>query len=267
MKEQTNISVILPIYKLDDTTKALFNNAVESVSNQLILPEELVIVVDKNDAESLSYVKSYDYKDISSIVTIIENEGKTDFPSQVNLGVNKAKGEWVSILEQDDEYSKIYFKNVVKYRNANPNVELFMPIIVDVDPNFNFLNFTNEACWANGFSEELGFLDNNSLLAYQNFSVDGIVIKKSVYTDLGGLKSNIKLTFPYEFLLRMTFKAVRTMIVPKFGYKHMNQREGSLFKHYKDTMNSVESRWWLATAKKEYYHTKDREITYASQNV
>ena len=65
----------------------------------------------------------------------------------------------------------------------------------------------------------------------------------------------------------MTFKAIKTMVIPRFGYKHLNQRPNSLFASYKDTMNPNEAKWWLAQAKKEYYFSKDRSITYLEQTV
>jgi hypothetical protein len=46
------------------------------------------------------------------------------------------------------------------------------------------------------------------------------------------LKS-IKLTFVYEFLLRLTYNSVSIMTIPKLGYKHTNMREGSIFWNYK----------------------------------
>ena len=142
-----------------------------------------------------------------------------------------------------------------------------MPIVVDVDGAGNFVGFTNEAVWATSFSDELGVLDLNALLAYQNFNIDGIVMRKSIYEEFGGFKPSIKLTFIYEFLLRMTFKDVRIMTIPRFGYKHVNQRPNSLFSKYRETMDPVESRWWLSQAKKEYYFEKDRNITYQKQTV
>jgi hypothetical protein len=39
-----------------------------------------------------------------------------------------------------------------------------------------------------------------------------MVIRKSVYEN-GGFKPSIKLTFIYEFLLRMTFKDVKVVIL------------------------------------------------------
>ena len=45
MKQNSNISVILPVHELNDSTKVLFGNAVQSVMDQVVLPNELVIVV------------------------------------------------------------------------------------------------------------------------------------------------------------------------------------------------------------------------------
>jgi GT2 family glycosyltransferase len=262
---KTDISVILPVYGLDDTTKQLFANAVKSVQLQKTTPDELVIVVAK-DSEDAAYVKAFDYTEIKTLlnISIIENEGETDFCSQVNLGITKAKSNWISILEADDELSSIWFKNAIKYRSAYDNVGIFMPLIVDVDGNGTFIGLTNEAPFAQSFSDELGILDHNSLLAYQNFNTDGMLIKKELFEEFGYFKSNVKLTFIYEFLLRMTFKDVRVMIVPKFGYKHVNQREGSIFAEYKKTLDPTEAKWWLAQAKKEYYFSNERKINYVA---
>lgn len=259
--EKSNISVILPVHELDEVTKKSLDNAIKSVELQILRPDELIIVVPKG-SEVSNYIKKLDFGEIKDIVTVAENDGETDFCSQINYGVSVAKSEWISVLEYDDEYAKIWFKNVVEYRAANSNVDLFLPIVIDVDTEGQFIGFTNEAVWANSFSDELGVLDNNALLAYQNFNIDGMVIKKSTFEEMGKLKPSIKLTFIYEFLLRLTFKDVKVMTVPKFGYKHVNQRPNSLFANYKQTMNPAEAKWWLQTAKKEYYFANDRKITY-----
>lgn len=260
-KTKNNICVIIPVHELNDETKILYSQAIKSIETQLVKPDEVLVVVPKNSTVS-EYIKTQDYGSIKNIVKVVENAGETDFSTQFNLGVQTTECEWVSLLEYDDQYANIWFKNVVEYRNAYPDVELFMPIIVDVDSNDAFISLTNEAVWAHQFSDQLGFLDNNALQAYQNFNIDGMVMRKSTIQDFGGFKSNIKLTFIYEFLLRMTFKAVRIMTIPKYGYRHVNQRPGSLFATYKQTIDPVEARFWLAQAKKESYFQNDRKITY-----
>ena len=261
MREKHDISVILPVHELNEETKILFANAVASVKEQSVRPDELIIVTPKG-SDAHVYIRDFDYGDYKDSVVIAENEGETDFSSQINYGVEVCNSEWFSILEYDDEYAKIWFKNVIEYRAAHTNIELFMPIVIDVDGNNQFNGFTNEAVWANSFSDKLGILDNNALLSYQNFNTDGMVIKKSIYQEYGGFKPSIKLTFIYEFLLRMTFKDVKIMVIPRFGYKHINQRVGSLFSDYKKNLDPIEAKWWLSIAKKEYYFPKDRQITY-----
>ena len=265
MKETIDISVILPVHEFDEVTKQYFANAIKSVEQQIVLPKELIIVVPKG-SEAETYVKSYDFGTIAYLVSIVENQGATDFCSQINYGASVSTAEWFSILEYDDQYAKNWFKNVGIYQKAYPTVDIFLPLIVDTNGNDEFIGFTNEAVWANSFSDELGFLDLNSLLNYQNFSADGFVMRTSTFLENGQLKSSIKLTFIYEFLLRMTFKDIKVMVIPKFGYKHINQRAGSLFASYKDTLNPAESKYWLNAAKKEYYFDNDRKITYKEQN-
>lgn len=257
----SNISVIIPVHKLTDETYPMFQTALKSIMIQKVLPDEVLIVAPKG-SDAIEKINKTDFGPIADRVLIVENEGATDFASQVNLGVSVAKSEWVSFLELDDEYASIWFKNVIEYRNAYPNVGIFMPIVVDVDAGSNFIGFTNEAVWASSFSDELGVLDLNALLTYQNFNIDGIVMRKDVYEENGGFKPSIKLTFIYEFLLRMAFKDVRIFTIPRFGYKHTNQRPDSLFANYKKELDPIEAKFWLSQAKKEYYFDRDRKITY-----
>lgn len=265
MKGKTDISILLPVHELNNETRVMFGNAIKSIAEQSQLPDAVMVIVPKG-SDLVAEMKGYDFGTIKDMVTIIENGGETDFASQINLGVKEAKTEWVSILEFDDEYSKIWIKNVVEYREAYPEMGIFLPMIVDVDPNTSFIGLTNEAVWAQSFSDKLGILDNGALLSYQNFNLDGAVIKKSLFSEFGGLKASMKLTFIYEFLLRMTFKDVKVFVIPKFGYKHVNQRVGSLFNTYRNDIDPVEANWWLSQAKKEYYFDTDRKITYEVDN-
>jgi hypothetical protein len=128
-----------------------------------------------------------------------------------------------------------------------------------------FAGYTNEATFAASFNTEIGILTNELLLQYQNFQSSGMVIKKSTFIENGGFKSSMKLTFVYEFLLRMTYNSARIMTIPRLGYKHINMRESSIFWNYKngkDIITDNEVKFWIETAKKEYFFTNDRNIKY-----
>ena len=268
MENKISLSVILPIKsaKAKDFDE-LFGKAINSLKEQKVDFEELVIVHTQEET-LITVLDNYDFGNIN--VTKVLWDKEPNYASQINYGVEQSKGTWVSLLEFDDEYSSIWFKNVKQYSESYPDVQMFLPVVVEVDDKGMFAGFTNEATFAANFTQEMGFLTNETLQDYQNFQTAGSVIKKSVFEDFGGFKPSIKLTFVYEFLLRLSYNSVSIMTIPKLGYKHINMREGSIFWTYKNGENKMideEVKFWIQTAKKEYFFTDDRVIKYQSENA
>ena len=268
MNNTLSLSVILPIKssKAKDFEE-YFEKAISSLKNQTVGFEELVIVHTQEES-LIDHLNSYDFGDLN--VTKLLWDKDPSYASQVNYGIENAKGTWVSLFEFDDEYSSIWFKNVQKYVESFPEVQMFLPVVVETDEKGLFAGFTNEATFAANFSQEMGILTNDTLQEYQNFQTAGSVFKKSIIEDFGGFKSSVKLTFIYEFLLRLTYNSVSIMTIPRLGYKHVNLREGSIFWNYKfggDKMIEDEVKFWIQTAKREYFFTDDRAIKYQSDNA
>jgi hypothetical protein len=268
MENKLDISVILPIKSatardFDD----FFDKAINSIKTQKVAINELVIV--HTDEEKLiDILNSYDFGDIN--VVKLKWLKEPNYSKQLNYGVENANSTWVSFFEFDDEYSSIWFKNVENYITHYNDVDAFLPIVIDIDNKGVFAGFTNEATFAANFTPEIGILTNETLQNYQNFQTSGMVIKKSVFEKYGKMKSTLKLTFVYEFLLRMTYNSVRIMTIPKIGYKHINLREGSIFWNYKngqEPLTQEEVKFWIDTAKKEYFFFDDRTIKYEPQMV
>jgi len=254
-----NITVLIPIHKISEDYKEMLNKALESVEDfhndvkvSLVCPAEV-----KKELTNLS-----DKLEINFVV----NKGKTDFCSQVNLGIEKCDTEWFTILEVDDQFKSIWLKSINDYRKIYSDVDVFLPIVKDINAEGTFVSFTNESAWAYGFTDMQGFIDNEVLLEYQNYQISGGLYRTQKIKDNGLLKENIKLTFGYEFLLRLTHNGVRVMIVPRVGYQHVNLREDSLFWLYKNDENSLlsekEVKFWLDSAKKEFFFKNKRDINY-----
>lgn len=266
MENKVNVSVILPIKTatsrdFDD----YFKKAIDSLVNQKTSINELVIV--HTDEELLEKkLNEYDFGSLN--VKKLRWEKTPNFAKQINFGVENSSSEWVSFFEFDDEYSSIWFDNVKKYLQVYNDVKAYLPIVIDVDEKGMFAGFTNEATFASNFSQEVGYLTNDTLHNFQNFQTAGMVIKKEVIENLGGFKSNFKLTFVYEFLLRLTFNSVKIMTIPRLGYKHVNLREGSIFWNYKngdEILSENEVKFWIESAKKEYFFRDERELNYTPQ--
>jgi len=258
-----DITVIVPVHNVTGNFNEWFEKAIKSIKEQKSIPGKILLVhcVCPGVKERL---ETFDYGDLN--YEIIENPGAPDFASQVNYGVSQTETKWFSVLEFDDEYSNIWFKNVEEYINSYPEVGLFLPLVVETSEKGEFLGFTNEAVWAMNFSEKLGHLDNSVLLNFQNFQTSGMVMDKETYEEIGGIKPNIVLSFVYEFLLRATYNDVKVMTVPKVGYRHTNMREDSLFWTYKNSekhrLEPEVAKFWIDAAKKEYFFKNDRQITY-----
>ena len=97
-----------------------------------------------------------------------------------------------------------------------------------------------------------------------------MVIKKSALLDNGLFKSSMKLTYGYELFLRLTHNSVKIMSITQIGYKHTNLRDGSIFWNYKngeEALTPDEVKFWIDSAKKEYFFTNDRAIKYEPQEV
>jgi GT2 family glycosyltransferase len=253
------ITIILPIHKLDDNYDVMLKNSIQSVEDfhndvkvSIVCPGSL-----KDKIKNLSNKLEIDY---------VINNGSTDFCTQINLGITKCDTEWFSILEVDDQYKSVWLKNMNDYIQENPDVDIFLPIVKDINQEGKFLSFTNESTWAYGFTEKQGYLDNEVLLDFQNYQTSGALYRTSVIKENGMFKENIKLTFTYEFLLRMTHNGVKIMTVPKIGYEHVNFREDSLFWLYKNNedtkLKEPEVKFWLETAKKEFFFKNKRDVNY-----
>ena len=254
-----NITVILPIHKINDEYQTMLNNAVASV-DQFNTDVKLIVVCPKAIAKKIK-INSETLE-----FSILENKDDTDFCSQVNLGIEKCDTEWFSILEVDDEYKPIWLKSITEYVKIYADNDIFLPIVKDTNVDDKFINLMNESVWAYGFTDRQGFLDNETLLDFQNYQTSGGLFKTSVIKENGSFKSNIKLTFIYEFFLRMTHNGVRIMTVPRIGYQHKNLREDSLFwllkNDDKTKLSEKEVKYWLDTAKKEFFFKNKRDVNY-----
>ena len=254
-----NITVILPIHTLSDDYKEMLNNSLSSIEDfhndvkvSIVCPTSL-----KKELKDLSNKLE---------INIVANKGETDFCSQVNLGIDNCDTEWFTILEVDDEFKPVWLKSMNEYSKVFTDVSVFLPIVKDINVEGKFINYTNESAWAYGFTDMQGFIDNEVLLDFQNYQTSGGLFKTQVIKDNGKFKENIKLTFIYEFLLRLTHNGVRIMTVPKAGYQHVNLREDSLFWKYKNDEKMIlsenEVKFWLDTAKKEFFFKNKRDVNY-----
>ena len=267
-----DISVVLPVHKFDDEVKELLSKALETAAIQEDIEDKIDVFVVyasalDNNQDWMKFIGTPAKEWETLNILYIKNDGNTDFQAQVNLGAQQVKTRYFSILEYDDEYSTTYFKIMNSYIKSPEfkGVEIFLPIVVETNDKDQTLKLTNETVWSKQFVGEngtMGYLNAPSLNQYTDFKICGGLFRTDEFIGAGGLKSNIQLTFQYEFLLRYLNNASKIYTVPKIGYKHLATREGSLFHVLQQTMTMQDRKFWFDTAKKEANFFNDRPIDF-----
>ena len=242
-----NILVIVPVHEYNEQVGEMLLKAIHSVPSEY----DVVISTTKDISEQINNIDR-------NVKFVFGETTNTDFCTLVNNAVD-SEYEWFSILEFDDTFNSIWFNNVEKYIDYKSDVSVFLPLTELVDySNGEFLGYGNEAPWASSFSEEIGYIDNECIQQYFDFYMTGGVFNTKDFNEVGGLKPSIKLTFWYEFLLRMTNNSKKVYVIPKLGYNHYLNRETSLYDIYQKSIGENEGAFWLEVAKQDYFYKSER---------
>lgn len=265
-KQMNNINIVVPVHTYDENIKEHLDTALKSVENQKKIDGKLNVTLVyssqlKNNELFKENVLENNRENIN--LTLLENSGDTSFQSQVNYAIENIKEDYVLILEFDDELSNSYLYTANKHIKKLNDVAVFLNIILEIDKNDNIVKLTNEMVWSKQFVGEngiLGYLNSRGLKEYTDFKIAGAVIKKDLFKEIGFLKNNIKLTFIYEFIMRVLNNGYNIYTIPTFGCKHLVGREGSLFESYLNEFNNEDIKFWFKTAKKESNFPDDRPV-------
>ena len=110
-------TIIIPIYNVENYLK----KCLESVSNQTYKNFEVITIIDKCDDNSEEiadkYIKKYNWIKIY--------EENTGLAKARNLGIQKATGDYLVLLDSDDFLEKDFLETINKALNDEPDVLRF----------------------------------------------------------------------------------------------------------------------------------------------
>ena len=109
------ISIIVPIYN----TEKYIQRCIDSILAQTYTDFELLLINDGSTDNSGAKCDEYATKDLRIRVFHKENGGVS---SARNLGLDNAKGEWITFVDSDDYIFENYLQNYAN--NINDNVDL-----------------------------------------------------------------------------------------------------------------------------------------------
>lgn len=256
-----DITIIVPLHIYDENVKTLLNEALKSVEDNRKTYKDgslsVVVVTSENIADAV--------RNEIPDVTVLTNNGNTDFCSQINFAVDYIDTDYFSILEYDDQYRDKWFKQAHEYYYGNESISIFLPLNVQHTNHTNW-GFGNEFGLSNAFitddvddTDDIGIINFKRMEKCSVFNLTGAIFNRNDFIKVGKYKPSIKVAFNYEFLLRLTNKGLKCMVVPKEGYVHEVGREGSLTDEYNKTLTNDEVNKWFELAFREYVYDNDRK--------
>jgi glycosyltransferase involved in cell wall biosynthesis len=207
------ISVLMPVY---NTPEIWLRKAIDSVRAQLYPNWELCLA---DDASTMPHVHRIlrEYEEKDSRIRIVWRERNGHISASSNSALELVKGDFIAMLDHDDEISEHALYLVAEKLNNNPELD--------------FLYSDQDKIDKNGVRYDPYFKPdyNLDLLRSQNYVDHLAVFRTSIVRDLGGWRSEFDGSQDYDFVLRFIERTTPQRIchIPYVTY-HWRAVSGSI---------------------------------------
>lgn len=205
------ISVLIPVY---NPKESHLRKCLDSVFNQTYENWELCIV---DDGSTLPYVRSvlerYKEKGGEKVKVLFKNKNE-HICVATNQALSMATGEFIALLDHDDELHRDALLEVVKLLNSHPEADM---IYTDED-KIGFLGRRKEAYYKPDWSPEF--------ILGQMYTCHLGVYRKSVVEEVGGFRKGFEGSQDHDLVLRISEITDKIFHIPKVLY-HWRIHSGS----------------------------------------
>jgi O-antigen biosynthesis protein len=204
------ISIIMPAYNVD---KLWLEKAIDSVRNQLYTNWELCIA---DDASTKTHVKSTltKYSEIDPRIKVLYLSKNLGISGASNEALSLATGEFIGLLDNDDELSVDALYEIVKLLNKKPKTDFI---------------YSDEDKIDMGGKRSVPFFKPDwspDLLFSTNYICHFTVIRKKLVDDVGKFRLSFEGSQDHDLFLRVTEKTSSIEHIPKILY-HWRMIPGS----------------------------------------
>jgi len=242
------ISVIIPTYN----RAYILSKAIESVLNQTFKDLELIVVDDGSTDETPYLVSKYPI--------IYVRKPHRGVSHTRNVGVLKAKGDFIAFLDSDDAFVEDKLEKQIKFFEKYPDYKIVQTdeIWYKGDKKINPKKIHQKA--------EGWFFDRAIKLCV--VSISTVLIKREVFSEIGLFDEDFPVCEDYEFWLRVALKMpvglIKEYLVVKSGGRpdQLSAMKGldyyrvlallKLFKNYQKDLKLEQKLMLFAEAKKKF---------------
>jgi len=193
------VSVVIPYYNSHDYIK----QCLESVLLQSYSNIEIIVVDDGSDSKSSAVLEHFR----SNINVLLKQENKGQSTAR-NVGIQKAKGEYIFVLDSDDYLGKPFFDKSVQLLMSDSNVKLVSCYANLVYPDGSVALYKPKE----GVIKD--FLFNNQVLGTSMF-------RKKDWLLCGKYDESMRKGFEdWEFFIRLLNLGGNCVVLPEIGYNY-----------------------------------------------
>jgi GT2 family glycosyltransferase len=201
------ISILMPVYNV---SPQWLEKAINSLTNQWYTIWELCIVDDfSTNVDTITFLKSLN----DDRIRVRFNECNMNISYTSNEAMNIATGEYIALMDNDDELSVDALFEVVKLINAED-----ADFIYSDEDKIDTAGIHLEAHFKSDFNYEM--------LLSQNYISHLSVIRKSIVDDIKGFELGLEGAQDHDLYLKIVEKTNRIIHIPKVLY-HWRKIPGS----------------------------------------
>ena len=198
-----NISVVIPVYNRPD----LLERALCSVSKQTTQADE-VLVVDDGSSSSPDLSDFHENPEVHCL----RRKKNLGVSAARNWGIQQARGEWIALLDSDDEWEPKKLERQVQYIDQNPELlavhtlEKWIRLGNEVIPPA-YLDKSNNRLWERSLK--------NCLICPSS-----VLLHRSVFESVGWFDESLPVCEDYDFWLRLLLDHPIGLTEEKLVRKH-----------------------------------------------
>ncbi|WP_275385353.1 glycosyltransferase family 2 protein [Enterococcus faecalis] len=201
---QPKISIAMPVYNVEEKWLRL---CIDSILNQVYTNWELCMADDASTDPNVKKILT-EYQQLDERIRVVFREQNGHISEATNSALAIATGEFVALLDNDDELAINAFYEVVKVLNENPELDLIYSDEDKIDIDGNRSDPAFKPDWS------------PDLLLGTNYISHLGVYRRSILEEIGGFRKGYEGSQDYDLVLRFTEKTTKERIthIPKVLY-------------------------------------------------
>ena len=203
-----SVTVVVPHYNRPERVR----EALLSIHAQTVKPSEIILVDDNSSPENRAKLE-----ELSSLATIISTPRNLGPVVARNLGAQKAKGEWLAFLDDDDCFLPDKQERQIRYLEAHPQVKALGGGLTMVSAE------GREEYWGGKPTRQMTLA---YALRFTATMSQALMIRRDLFLELGGFDSRLVHLEDMEFGIRLAVsgREAHFLAEPLFIYHHGGDR-------------------------------------------